>query len=136
MVTPTVAAPVVRRRRLGRLVLRAVLILLALGFLVVAGIFAWFYRIAHASLPQLDGSIAVPGLQAAVDVVRDTHGVPHIAASNLEDLFFAQGYITAQDRLWQMDMTRRFAAGELSEILGPEMIRHDREQRILMLPAV
>lgn len=155
MATSTVAAPASRRRKLGRVVFRAILILLALVVLLVGGTFAWFYRIAHASLPQLDGSVAVSGLQSTVNVVRDAHGVPHIAASTLDDLFFAQGYITAQDRLWEMDLTRRFAAGELSEILPassgpppatsrfPGVIRkrttwldHDKQQRILRLRAV
>ena len=68
-----------------------------------------------------------------VSVTRDAHGVPTIEASNLEDLFFAQGYVTAQDRLWQMDVMRRFAAGELAEILGDDFVKHDREQRILGL---
>ena len=58
-------------------------------------------------------------------------GVPTIEATSLDDLFFAQGYVTAQDRLWQMDMMRRFAAGEISEILGDDFLKHDREQRIL-----
>ena len=66
----------------------------------------------------------------------DAQGVPHVAASNLSDLLFAQGYITAQDRLWQMDMTRRFASGELSAVLGAEYIKIDREQRILGLRQV
>ena len=59
------------------------------------------------SLPQLDGSLAVYGLTAPVTVARDAHGVPHIHANSLEDLVFAQGFVTAQDRLWQMDLLRR-----------------------------
>lgn len=116
MVTSTVAAPAARRNW-RRIVLRSVLILVGLVLILAGVAFIWFYRMAHGALPQLDGSISLPGLQASVDVVRDAQGVPHITASNLEDLFLAQGYITAQDRLWQMDMTRRFAGGELAEIL-------------------
>ena len=70
-------------------------------------------------------------MAAPVTVIRDEHGVPTITASGFDDLFFAQGYVTAQDRLWQMDIMRRFAAGEISEILGGEFLKHDREQRIL-----
>lgn len=155
MATRTVAAPVASPRRVGRLILRSLLVLLFLVVLFAVGTYVWFYRMAHASLPQLDGSISVPGLQAPVNVVRDTHGVPHLTASSLEDLFLAQGYITAQDRLWQMDMTRRFAGGQLSEILpassGPApftsrftgvtrprttWLDHDKQQRILRLRAV
>ncbi len=104
--------------------------LVILLFAVLAGL-AWFYSIARAALPQLDGSVKLSGLTAKVTVTRDTHGVPTIDASSFPDLFFAQGYVTAQDRLWQMDMMRRFAAGEISEILGADFIKHDREQRIL-----
>ncbi len=89
--------------------------------------------IARSALPQLDGIVQVSGISAQVTVTRDGHGVPTIEASNLDDLFFAQGYVTAQDRLWQMDIMRRFAAGELSEILGDDLLKHDREQRILGL---
>ena len=79
--------------------------------------------------------LTVPGLTAPVTVQRDTHGVPHITAQNLDDLWIAQGYVTAQDRLWQMDMLRRFAAGDLAEILGRNLIEHDRTQRTLQIRA-
>ncbi|HMK21947.1 MAG TPA: penicillin acylase family protein, partial [Terriglobales bacterium] len=101
--------------------------------LMLLGAAAYLYYVAASALPQLDGSIRLPGLSAPVTVTRDQHGVPTIAAQTLEDLFYAQGYVTAQDRLWQMDIIRRFAAGELSEILGPSVLEHDREQRILGL---
>ena len=69
-------------------------------------------------------------------MVRDEQGVPTIEASTLEDLFFAQGYVTAQDRLWQMDIMRRAASGELSQIIGEDTLKMDREQRILGLRVV
>src|SRR5258706_4517398 len=103
--------------------------------LVIAGAAAWIYSIARSALPRLDGSVAVPGLSAKVRVVRDNHVVPTIEAGSVDDLFAAQGYVTAQDRLWQMDAMRRAAAGELAEILGPKLIKFDREQRILGLRA-
>ena len=93
----------------------------------------WLYWIARSPLPQLDGSVSVPGISSKVRVVRDEQGVPTIEAATLEDLFFAQGYVTAQDRLWQMDMMRRAAAGELSEVIGEDTVKMDREQRILGL---
>ena len=80
---------------------------------------------------MLDGDLHVSGLSAPVTVRRDAHGVPHIEAASQEDLFVAQGYVTAQDRLWQMDAFRRTAKGELAEILGPSLVRHDRLQRVL-----
>jgi penicillin G amidase len=93
----------------------------------------WLYWIARSPLPQLDGSVSVHGVSAKVRVVRDEHGEPTIEAATLDDLFFAQGYVTAQDRLWQMDLMRRAAAGELSEIIGEDTVKMDREQRILGL---
>ena len=91
---------------------------------------------ARSALPQLDGTLHVAGLSAPVKVVRDTHGAPTITAANFDDLFFAQGYVTAQDRLFQMDGMRRFAAGELSEVFGSDYLEHDRQQRILGLKLV
>jgi penicillin amidase len=115
--------------------LRIFLSLLLLAVLLVGGVLVYAYFVARSSLPQLDGSLAVKGLSASVKVTRDAHGVPAIEAANLEDLFFAQGYVTAQDRLWQMDVMRRFGSGELSEILGEDTLKIDREQRILGLRA-
>lgn len=116
--------------------LRRVLLWVALALvLLIAGLLAYAYLVARSALPQLDGSIPVKGLIASVKVTRDAHGVPAIEAANPEDLFFAQGYVTAQDRLWQMDVMRRFGSGELSEILGEGTVKIDREQRILGLRA-
>jgi penicillin amidase len=109
-------------------------IALVLFVLMVAAL-AYAYFVARSALPQLDGRIQAAGLSAPVTVTRDTHGVPTIEAQSLGDLFFAQGYVTAQDRLWQMDVMRRFASGELAEILGEDLLKIDREQRILGLRA-
>jgi penicillin G amidase len=102
---------------------------------IVTGVLAYAGYVARTALPQLDGKLQLSGLSAPVQVTRDGHGVPTIDAATLEDLFFAQGFITAQDRLWQMDVMRRFASGELSEILGEDTLKVDREQRILGLRA-
>ncbi len=115
--------------------LRILLWLLLLLAVVAAAALAYAYHVAHAALPQLDGRLAVKGLAAAVTVTRDGHGVPTIQAESFDDLFFAQGYVTAQDRLWEMDVIRRAASGELSEILGSDTLQFDREQRILGLRA-
>ena len=76
-------------------------------------------RRARAALAQISGEIALDGLVGAVEVIRDTWGVPHIYAGSVEDLFFAQGFVAAQDRLWQLDLWRRTTEGRLSEIAGP-----------------
>ena len=90
-----------------------------------------FQELAVAHLPQIEGELSLPGLKDEVEVLRDPWGVPHIFAQNLDDLFFAQGFVQAQDRLWQMEMYRRAGEGRLSEILGPEALSHDRLARLL-----
>jgi len=94
---------------------------------VSAGIWWFVYR----PLPQVDGTITLSGLHADVSVERDGWGVPHIRAGSFEDMLEAQGYAMAQDRLWQMDVLRRAALGQLSEILGPGALAIDREFRVL-----
>src|SRR6202167_5255842 len=126
----TASLPEVRTRSgLVRTFLAIILLVLIL-LLCVAG---WAWWSARSGLSQVDGSVAVAGLSSKVRVVRDEQGVPTIEAATLEDVFFAQGYVTAQDRLWQMDMMRRSAAGELSEVIGADTVKMDREQRILGL---
>jgi penicillin amidase len=122
-----------RKRRWPRILLwSAVGLLAALLVAAVVGAF-WLRAAAKAALPALDGDAHLAGLSAPVTVRRDGHGVPHIDAATQADLFAAQGYVTAQDRLWQMDALRRYANGELAEILGPSLLRHDRTQRVLQL---
>jgi len=123
------AAPV--RPPKSKFIFRAVIAVLVLLLLAFLGFDLWFYRAVRAGLPLRDGTVRLAGLTAPVIITYDTLAVPTISASNLPDLFFAQGYITAQDRLWQMDMTRRFASGDLAVALGPKYLKYDREQRIL-----
>ena len=132
MSTLTVSGVPVDRRSTQR---RILFWLLPILVLLIAGGAAYAYFVARSALPQLDGRIQVKGLSATVKVTRDSHGLPAFEAASLEDLFFAQGYVTAQDRLWQMDVMRRFGAGELSEILGEGTLKIDREKRILGLRA-
>src|ERR1700731_2771104 len=113
-----------RTTRAIRNVIAALLVLLGIG--VIAG--WWTVR---RSLPTLDGSVSVAGLRDGVIVDRDQWGRPWIRAKSAEDLVMAQGYVTAQDRLWQMDLLRRAAAGELSEIFGGVALEFDKENRTL-----
>ncbi|MDE3162099.1 MAG: penicillin acylase family protein [Acidobacteriota bacterium] len=121
-----------RRKRLWPRVARwsATILFACLVLGVVAAAF-WLRSAARAALPQLDGKLQLHGLSAPVLVRRDAHGIPHIQAAAQADLFFTQGYVTAQDRLWQMDMFRRNASGTLAEVLGPSLVRHDIAQRVL-----
>jgi penicillin G amidase len=102
------------------------------GLLLLAGvalIVGWW--IIHHSLPALDGSVQVPGLKDAVMIDRDHWGRPWIRAKSVDDLVTAQGYVMAQDRLWQMDLLRRAAAGDLAEIFGEVALSFDEENRTL-----
>src|SRR5262245_22117800 len=87
---------------------------------------------AKTRLAKIEGEIKVPGLDSAVEVRRDRWGVPHIYARTVRDLFFAQGFVAAQDRLWQIDMWRRIGNGTVSEILGPDFLERDKFARLLL----
>ncbi|MFC2094863.1 penicillin acylase family protein [Candidatus Bipolaricaulota bacterium] len=93
------------------------ILLLATVLLLIGGA-VLVQDIVDRPLPQHAGAIIVEGLQADVNILRDIHGTPHIYASNMHDLFFAQGYIQAQDRWWQMEFWRHTASGTLSELVG------------------
>jgi penicillin G amidase len=100
------------------------------GLLASAAAIFW-HRLARRPLPKVSGRIEVEELRGAVRVRRDRWGVPHIEASEREDLFFAQGYCHGQDRLWQMDFYRRIVEGRLSEMAGEEGLAVDRLMRTL-----
>jgi penicillin amidase len=89
-------------------------------------------QLATRSLSKIAGTVSTPGLKAPVEVLRDKWGVPHIYAKNLDDLFFAQGFVQAQDRLWQLEMWRRVGDGTLAEVIGPSAVARDRQARLLM----
>ncbi|MCI0460482.1 MAG: penicillin acylase family protein [Gemmataceae bacterium] len=86
---------------------------------------------ARAVLAQLEGEITLAGLKEPVEVLRDRWGVPHIYAKNAADLFFAQGFVAAQDRLFQLDLWRRVATGETAEVIGKEGLEADRFARLI-----
>lgn len=101
--------------------------------LLTTFVFISFYLILRINRPTLEGSLALAGLASPVTVIRDIYAIPHIFAENPGDLFFSQGFVTAQDRLWQMDLTRRIALGRLSEIFGMETVEMDYFFRALEL---
>src|SRR3984957_5865970 len=125
-----------RRRRLpllARIAAGLVISLLIVAVVGTAASMGWLKQAMRDQLPVLDGQLQLPGLSAPVLVRRDAHGIPHIQAATMNDLLEAQGYVVAQDRLWQMDMARRFAAGELAELLGSSVVEHDKLQRVLQI---
>src|SRR6516162_2879880 len=111
-------------RRLLRLAGLTGIVLLLAG----AGTGAFIIRRAF---PQIAGRLVIHGLLAPVEIIRDRWGIPHIYAQNTHDLFFAQGYVHAQDRLWQMDFNRRVPSGRLSELFGEATLTSDRFLRVI-----
>lgn len=108
------------------------------GVIVVVAVALFFvvrYQLTK-SFPQTTGSLEVQHLAAETEIYRDDFGVPRIVALNQHDALFAMGFVHAQDRLWQMDMQRRAAAGRLSEIIGPATLPFDRMFRIVGLRAI
>ncbi|HXO18605.1 MAG TPA: penicillin acylase family protein [Thermoanaerobaculia bacterium] len=122
--------------RHGRKWLRRAGLALALLVLAVAGLGVWAYARLAASLPQLDGRRAIPGLQAEVRIERDALGVPTIRGASRLDAARALGFLHAQERFFQMDLLRRQAAGELAELLGPALVKADRGHRLHRFRAV
>ena len=106
-------------RKLGVFLLRGLIVILVLA--VVLGVVGAYYfgsylpkTVAPKSFPQTSGAVQLEGLNASVDIYRDKIGIPHIYATTLHDLFFAQGYVHAQDRFWQMDIWRPIGDGYFS----------------------
>lgn len=125
-----------RRRRQHRSGFRPWWIFAGLGALVLfavalaAGAYLWL----RTSLPVVDGTVAVAGLNARVEVIRDKHAIPHIFATTDHDAFYALGFVHAQDRRWQMEFQRRLAAGRLSEIIGERTLSIDKFIRTMGIP--
>ncbi|MCC3358062.1 penicillin acylase family protein [Bacillus sp. REN16] len=117
-----------RKKRWRVVFLLGFFIILLLTSSIVAG-----YLFLRKSLPVIEGNLQVEGITKEVEVIRDQNGVPHIVAKNQHDLYFAQGYVTAQDRLFQMDLSRRQASGELSEVIGASLVDQDKYFRTLGL---
>jgi penicillin amidase len=103
--------------------------LLAVALLALAAVVA-VQAVLRASLPRLDGQLRQAGLTSPVTITRDARGVPTLEAANRLDLAYATGFVHAQDRFFQMDLSRRLAAGELSEMFGKVAIEQDRRTRL------
>jgi penicillin amidase len=117
-------------RVLRKVVLGALVLVLVFAVVLGGGAYVVFVR---NTFPRTQGTLSVAGLQGPVEVYRDKWGVPHIFAENEHDLFVAQGYVHAQDRLWQMEFNRRVGAGRLSEVLGESTLDSDRFLRTIGL---
>ncbi len=104
----------------------------ALLVVLVAAIVYWY---AIRPLPKVSGEMVAP-VSGPADIKRDARGVPHIEAASWQDAIFLQGFVTAQDRLWQMDVLRRFGGGELAEVFGPAALVADRQARRMRIRAI
>jgi len=106
---------------------RILLALVVIIAMAVLGIYIYLQNLK----PDYSATVKMPGLSKEVEVVYDNYGIPHIYASNEEDLFYAFGYVHAQDRLFQMEILRRLADGRLSEVFGEAAVKSDRYFRLL-----
>jgi len=123
-------------KKLGKFLGRGLMLIVILALIVASGGLFYFKSylpntVAQKSFPQIDGEIQLDGLDGAVDIYRDGMGIPHIYASTTHDLFFAQGYVHAQDRFWQMDSWRHIGSGTLSEMFGEGQVETDSFLRTL-----
>ncbi|HVP70988.1 MAG TPA: penicillin acylase family protein, partial [Gemmatimonadaceae bacterium] len=90
----------------------------------------------RASLPPLDGRLLTPGVRSTVTIERDALGIATISAANRLDLAYGTGFAHGQDRFFQMDLARRLAAGELSELVGPAALAQDRKARLFRFRSI
>lgn len=112
---------------------RLIRIFLVLAVMVIVGLVGagvYVYRVMNGSLPQLDGTVRVAGIDAPIRIERDAQGIPTIYGQSLRDQAYAIGYLHGQDRFFQMDILRRVSSGELAEIVGPMAVDNDRANRI------
>ena len=123
-------------RTIGTFLKRGLILIVVLAILAGAG-GAYYFKsylpntVAPKSFPQVDGTIQLDGLNAPVEIYRDKMGIPNIYAATQHDLFFAQGYVHAQDRFWQMDAWRHIGSGTLSEMFGSGQLETDTFLRTL-----
>ncbi|MGR4065953.1 MAG: penicillin acylase family protein, partial [Vulcanimicrobiaceae bacterium] len=111
-------------------------IALSICFIAVAGIYAFTVGLALHDAAATRGSAVAHGLYEPVTIVRDARDIPHIVAKNDHDLYFAEGYAQGSDRLFQLDLTRRYAYGRLSEVFGAKTLPLDEVQRAVDIGAV
>ena len=114
--------------RIVRRVIGVLLVVILVAVVAVTGLLVW---VTARAMPQTSGTIAVPGLSASVTVARDQTGIAHITADSSHDLFFAQGYVHASERMWQMEVWRHISAGRLAELFGKSQLDTDKFIRTL-----
>lgn len=123
------AAP--RRRSVKKILIGTLTTVVILAVVLVLAAAGFGYWLVHKSFPQQEGTLKLRGLDAVVTVTRDARGIPTITAENNTDLMFAQGYVHAQDRFWEMDVRRHITAGRLSEMFGSSQVDTDKMLRTM-----
>ena len=118
-------------RRMGRLIMALIRLVVVLLILAILGVIAMGAVTTQRGWAQTTGTISVPGLHHPATVTRDAYGIIQISADDPHDLFLAQGYVHAQERMWQMEMSRRIGAGRLSELFGADEVSTDSYIRTL-----
>lgn len=120
-------------KKKGKGWLTTLIVLLAIIILIGGGGFGYYQYILTSPLPKIDGKLQVKGLWDRVDVIRDAYGIPHVYSKNIHDLLFAQGYVQAQDRWWQMEFFRHTCGGRIEELTGKnaELVETDIYLRTL-----
>jgi penicillin amidase len=114
------------------MILIVLISLLVITLLLVGGFLYYVYGWQiQRCMPSLDGELTIAGFHQPVEIRRDKHGIPHIYAQNRADLFRAQGFVHAQERLWQMEQNRRIARGTLAAVFGEAALEADRFSRIV-----
>jgi len=113
-------------KRIGIALLALIVLAAVVGMIIV-------HRVKKSGMPQYEGQLTIHGLNEPVKVIRDERGMPHIYAKNEHDLYYAVGYVEAQERLWQMDLVRRVTLGRLSEIFGKDYVNTDVFLRSLQM---
>ncbi|MBK7131291.1 MAG: penicillin acylase family protein [Bacteroidales bacterium] len=109
-------------------ILSLIVIVVVIGFFIISGI-------RNGAVPKYNGELKLAGLESDVTVFRDERGMPHIYAGNEHDLYFAVGYVMAQERLWFMDLIRRVTTGRLAEVMGADLAETDKFLRCLEMTA-
>jgi penicillin G amidase len=118
-------------RRVGNFLKRGLIVIVILG-VVLTAVGAYYFKsylpntVASRSFPQTEGEVPLDGLDGPVDIYRDEMGIPHMYATTSHDLFFAQGYVHAQERFWQMDFYRHVGEGRTAEMFGKSSVENDK----------
>ncbi|UCG28927.1 MAG: penicillin acylase family protein, partial [Bacteroidales bacterium] len=117
-----------------KVIKRVLLVFIFLVVILLVSGLVFVHYLAHRGVPAYEREVTLAGIREPVTVFRDSLAIPHIYASNEEDLYRTVGYIMAQDRLWQMDLIRRVTTGRLSEIFGEDFVETDLFLRALRIP--